>query len=193
VKKKFWKKLGIYLTYNYFTIIILNKIKTNMEMSVNTTWYNKKQIISIFDISSGTYYKKLKQITDSEKIKMEGKSKLVHHSIVEEFFKRKNKKGGMYGRTPEEQKNWEVWSAVHCYYGFDTWMDISDKIGDHIKGSIPQDTIEDLIKEFINNIKNSNKEVDVNFINDFYNEDSERCDRIIREEYLGNIKYFMKE
>jgi len=162
-------------------------------MELKGEWYNKKEIMSIFDISDVTYYKKLKQITDSEKIKKEGRTTLVHSSIVEEFFKRKNKKGGMYGRTPEEQKDWEVWSAVHCYYGFDTWMDISDKIGDHIKGSVPQDTIEDLIKEFINNIKNSNKEVDVNFINDFYNEDSERCDRIIREEYLGNVKYFIKE
>jgi len=162
-------------------------------MGLKGDWYNKQKIMSIFDISEGNFYKKIKQITDLEKIKKEGRTTLVHSSIVTDVFKRKKRRNQTIKRTPEEQKDWSVWSAVHCYYGFESWVDITNKIGEHKKGEISEETIEDLIKQFIESIKNSDKEVDVNFINDFYNEDSERCDRIIREEYLGNVKYFIKE
>lgn len=153
-------------------------------------WRNKSDIMEMFDIAESTYGKRLKTITDLDLIKKVNGETLVHQSIIVEVFSRKRKR--KYVPTIEEQKDWEVWSAVHCYYGFESWIDITNKIGEHKPGSISEETIENLIKEFIESIKNSNREVDVKFINDYYNEDSERCDRIIREEYLGNVKYFIK-
>jgi hypothetical protein len=160
------------------------------ELNNETKWYDKEQITKIFNISVGTYYKKRRLITDSEKIKIVGKSKLIHHSIVGEVFSRKNKKKHI--QTEEELKNFRAWSAVHCYYGLDSWLHICDQIGENHKGEIPNEKIEGLIKDFIDKIKSSNSETDVNFMNDHYNKDLDRYEKIIREEYLGNLKHFMK-
>ena len=158
-------------------------------------WYSKKMIMGIFDISESTFKRRLKEITDTDKIKFienetGSKEMVIHLSIVTDTFRRRNK------RKPEEldENGLEsrAWGNVHCQYGFKLWCNISDKLGESYVGSVDDEKIDELFHEFLNEIKNSDDEDDKEFLQYRYNDESERYDRIIKEEIIENLNHFVR-
>ena len=142
-------------------------------------WYSKKMIMGIFDISESTFKRRLKEITDTDKIKFienetGSKEMVIHLSIVTDTFRRRNK------RKPEELDenglDSRAWRNVSCQYGFKIWCNISDKLGE----------------SYVTEIKNSDDEDDKEFLQYRYNDESERYDRIIKGEIIENLNHFVR-
>ena len=158
-------------------------------------WYSKKMIMGIFDISESTFKRRLKEITDTDKIKFienetGSKEMVIHLSIVTDTFRRRNK------RKPEELDenglDSRAWRNVSCQYGFKIWCNISDKLGESYVGSVDDEKIDELFHEFLTEIKNSDDEDDKEFLQYRYNDESERYDRIIKGEIIENLNHFVR-
>jgi hypothetical protein len=44
--------------------------------------------------------------------------------------------------TPDEEKEINIYNDVHCFYGFESWGEITNKIGKHKPGDISEERID---------------------------------------------------
>jgi hypothetical protein len=82
----------------------------------------------------------------------------------------------------DEQTNSNVWAAIHTRYGRDIW----NKVRNEFNGDISEEKINNMVSEFLEDIRGREGDKDIEFINEF-NNDNERYNRILKNEFVHVI------
>ena len=109
---------------------------------LNKQWYNKKEILELYPISTATYKKRIKNI-DSTKTKfITSKSgsptRYIHHSVLDELFRKRRR------LSPKEFDLTIKWVRNHYWNYF----------GDIVPGSSNVDDLIDKMRFIFNELKN---------------------------------------
>ena len=91
-------------------------------------WYNKKEILNIYPISTATYKKRIKDIDPSKTKFIPSKtgspSRLIHHSILDELFRKRRR------LSTKEYKQTIKWVRNHYWTFIGNIVPVSSSIED---------------------------------------------------------------
>jgi hypothetical protein len=82
----------------------------------------------------------------------------------------------------DEQTNSNVWATIHIQYGRDIW----NKVRNEFNGNVSEEKINNMVSEFLEDIRGREGDKDIKFINEF-NNDNERYNRILKDEFVNVI------
>ena len=91
-------------------------------------WYNKKEILKVYPISSSTYKKRIKNIDSSKTKFITSKSgsptRLIHHSILDELFRKRRR------LSTKEYKQTIKWVRNHYWTFIGNIVPVNSSIDD---------------------------------------------------------------
>ena len=109
---------------------------------LNKQWYNKKEILELYPISTATYKKRIKNIDPTKTKFITSKSgsptRYIHHSILDELFRKRRR------LSSKEFEQTIKWVRNHYWNYF----------GDIVPGSSNVDDLIDKMRFIFNELKN---------------------------------------
>ena len=109
---------------------------------LNKQWYNKKEILELYPISTATYKKRIKNIDQSKTKFITSKSgsptRYIHHSVIDELFRKRRR------LSKKEYEQTIKWVRNHYWNYF----------GDIVPGSSNVDDLIDKMRFIFNELQN---------------------------------------
>lgn len=109
---------------------------------LNKQWYNKKEILELYPISTATYKKRIKNIDSTKtkfiKSKSGSPTRYIHHSVIDELFRKRRR------LSKKEYKQTIKWVRNHYWNYF----------GDVVPGSSNEDELIEKMRFIFKELQN---------------------------------------